>query len=269
MRLKIYTLIFLSFCLFPDLFAQKVIPLKEVNVYPIGYVKEVLEKVNIALATNYETKKYFKYHLSTKTEAGKNQVLERLETTTPIKTNPLVFAYYFSKGNTRPQIIDSAFYKLHQPNRVPSMLFHNNLITALDLERKDILKYNEKYEYQVERVGEVININFKSEYYCGNIKVNTTNFNLISLDYYNDKLFKTSTKFFNNGDKNDIITIITSSNYITCSLKFKPLKNNKFVIDSLKFDVEYQNYTIINLKNPTIKPVIFKKIESSISMALN
>ena len=58
-----------------------------------------------------------------------------------------------------------------------------------------------------------------------------------------------------------------------CKTMSPILKEVKDVIGEsvtiLKFDVEYQNYTIINLKNPTIKPVIFKKIESSISMALN
>jgi hypothetical protein len=251
-------------------FAQKVIALKEVTVYPTGYVKEVLEKVNSALITNYETKKYFKYNLNSKTEAGKNHVLEQLKTITPIKTNPLFFIYFKFKNNIRSTIIDSTFYKLEEPDKTTfHKFFTKHLIWSLGLEKQDFLKLDEKYEYEIKRIGKIIIINFKSKFYCSTLSVDANNFNLIALNYYNDESFNGYSKHYFNGNKNDIKTTSKYSAYINCAMKFKSLKNNKFVIESLKFDIEYQDYTITNLKNPEVKPVVYNKILSKLSMSLN
>ena len=61
MKLEVLIILIITFFIGIKSYAQKPIPLKEVNVYPLEYIKELLEKVNTALATNYETKKYFKY----------------------------------------------------------------------------------------------------------------------------------------------------------------------------------------------------------------
>lgn len=248
------------------LFAQKAIPLKEVYVYPPGYIKEVLEKVNVALSTNYETKKYFKYKLDSEAKINNNQIIEQLNTTTALKTNPLVFIYYTSKGGIRPQIIDSSFYKLHYSETQRHHKFlHAEMFTALGLDKKDFLTYNDKYEYIIKKIEDVIIIEFKSSYYCGTIKLNAINFNLISIYYFNDNFFKYSSK---QGKKDDYTTISSASNYVNCSIRFKTLKNKKFVIESMNFDVEYQDYIINNLKDNNIKPSVFKKINTKIQMRL-
>ena len=107
----------------------------------------MLEKVNIALATNYETKKYFKYKIYSEAKLNNNQLLEQLNSTTSIKTNPLVFAYYFSKGRIDPKIIDSSFYKSHYfQGKIHSIFFYIEMIIPLSFDKKDFLTYNEKYE---------------------------------------------------------------------------------------------------------------------------
>lgn len=266
MKVKLFILtIFISLISNP-LFAQKPIPLKEVNVFPPGYIKELLEKVNNSLVTNYETKKYFKYKLDSEAKINNNQIVEQLNSTESIKTNPLVFNYYTSKGGFRPQIIDSSFYKLHySETQRHHKFFHAEMFTALGLDKKDFLTYNDKYEYIIKRIEDVIIIEFKSTYYCGTIKLNAINFNLISIDYFNDNFFKYSSK---QGKKDDYTTISSASNYINCSIRYKTLKNNKFVIESMNFDVEYQDYTISNLKDKNIKPSVFKKINTKIQMRL-
>ena len=270
MKLEVLIILIISFFIGIKSYAQKPIPLKEVNVYPLGYIKELLEKVNTALATNYETKKYFKYKIYSEAKIANDHILEQLNTTTSIKTNPLVFAYYFSKGRIEPKIIDSSFYKSHYfQGKIHSKFFYMEMSIPLGLDKKDFLTYNEKYEYTVKKIENIITIEFKSPFYCGTINLNPINFNLISIDYYNDESFAGTTKYLNNNDKTDILSKTTSTNYYSCSINFIPLKNNKFVIDSMNFDVKYQDYTINNLKDKNIKPTVFKKINTTIEMWLD
>ena len=92
---------------------------------------------------------------------------------------------------------------------------------------------------------------------------------MISINYYNDLSFAGTTKYLDKTDKTDILSKTTSTNYYSCSINFIPLKNNKFVIDSMNFDVKYQDYTINNLKDKNIKPTVFKKINTKIQMRLD
>ena len=143
------------------------------------------------------------------------------------------------------------------------------MIIPLGLDKKDFLTYNEKYEYTIKKIENIITIKFKSPFYCGTINLNAINFNLISIDYYNDESFAGTTKYLNNNGKTDIVSKTTSANYYSCSINFIPLKNNKFVIDSMSFDVEYQDYIINNLTDKNIKPTVFKKINTKILMRLD
>jgi len=270
MRVKSLIITILIFLANINLFAQNPIPLKEVNVYPPGYIKEILEKVNIALASNYETKKYFKYNLESEAKVNNNQIIEKLNKTTSLKTNPLVFNYYKSKGRIDPQIIDSTFYRLeHLEQRRYHKFLFSEIFMALGLDKKDFLTYNEKYEYSIKRIENIISIEFKSSYYCGKITLNPNNFNLISLDYYNDKSFSYWRKNLIDNDFTKVKVYSKSDNLISCSLKYILLKNNKFVLANMDYEIEYQDYTITNLVDKTIIPKVFKKINSKIKMSLN
>ena len=76
MKLEVLIILIIIFSIGINSYAQKPIPLKEVNVYPLGYIKELFEKVNTALAANYETKKYFKYKLHSEAKIANDHILE-------------------------------------------------------------------------------------------------------------------------------------------------------------------------------------------------
>jgi hypothetical protein len=252
---------FILFCfLCSSAFAQKVIELDEVKVFPENFSYELIAKMKVAIKDNFQ-KGIQKYDIDIESVKNDIDTIAYIKQQSLIQLNALKINKFKILKSSGKAYFQKEFYKLYDPTRLFRFgLLEGRLNYLLNLSEFPFFNNFIDYRYQIFDLDNYYEISFTStDKFVGKFKISKETYNILELEFDDISNFSYVNRHLTTGTSKYINEIINIRKSIDkAHLYFLESDNKKIHLNMIYSTIKLDKYEVIRYELNKANKIISK-----------